>query len=91
MYATPNRAALTSWLENQKDAYDWLPYFEMIVSELEGVEEVEVERSVTAVREKVEAVVPCGITKDPTISQEYTCEYDNVQSFLCLQSACQTK
>ena len=87
-YAPQNRAALTAWLENQKDAYDWLPYFKTIVTELEGKEEVEVERRVTAVREKVEAVVPCDITKDPPIPQEYMCQYDIVQSFLCLQSAC---
>ena len=88
-YAAQNRAALTSWLENQKDAYDWLPYFKMIVNELEGKDEGEVERRVNMVREKVKAVVPCDITKDPLIPQEYMCQYDIVQSFLCL-NACQT-
>ena len=90
-YATPNRAALTAWLENQKDAYDWKPYFKMVVNEMEGKNEGEVRRRETMVREKVKAVVPCDINKDPPIPQEYMCQYDIVQSFLCLNSACQTK
>ena len=90
-YATPNRAALTAWLENQKDAYDWKPYFNMVVTEMEGKDENEVEQRMAMVREKVKAVVPCDITKDPPIPQEYMCQYDIVQSFLCLNSACQTK
>ena len=90
-YAAPNRAALTAWLEKRKDAYNWKPYFKMIVTEIEGKDEKEVEKRVTMVREKVKAVVPCDITKDRTIPQEYMCQYDIVQSFLCLQAACQTK
>ena len=64
-YAAPNRAALKAWLQNEKDAYDWMPYFKKIVIEMEGKDEMEVERRVTMVREKVKAVVPCDITKDP--------------------------
>ena len=90
-YANPNRAALTAWLENQKDAYDWMPCFKMIVTEMEGKDEMEVKRRVAMVREKIKAVVPCDITKDPPIPQEYMYQYDIVQSFLCLQAACQTK
>ena len=90
-YAAPNRAALTAWLENQKHAYDWTPYFKKIVTEIEGKDEIEVQRRVTMVREKVKAVVPCDITISPPVPQEYMCQYDIVQSFLCLQSACQTK
>ena len=90
-YAACNRAALTAWLENQKDAYDWMPYFKKVVSEMEGKDETEVERRVTMVREKVKAVVPCDITKDPPVPQEYMCQYDIVQSFLCLQAAFHTK
>ena len=90
-YSTSNRAALTAWLENQKHAYDWMPYIKMIVTEMEGKDEMEVERRVTMVREKVKAVVPCDITKDPPIPQEYMCQYDIIQSILCLQAACQTK
>ena len=90
-YAAPNRAALTAWLENQEDAYDWKPYFKMVVTEIEGKDEREVEQRMAMVREKVKAVVPCDITKDPPIPQEYVCQYDIVQAFLCLNSACQTK
>ena len=66
-YAVPNQAALTAWLENQKDAHDWMPYFKKIVTGMEGKDEMEVKRRVTMVREKVKAVVPCDITKDPPI------------------------
>ena len=83
-YIAPNRAALTAWLQNQKDAYDWKPYFKMVVTEMEGKNEMEVEKRIAMVREKVIAVVPCDITKDPPIPQEYMHKYDIVQSFLCL-------
>ena len=90
-YAAQSRAALTAWLENQEDAHDWMPYFNKIVTEMEGKDEMEVERRIAMVREKVKAVVSCDITEDPPMAEEYMCQYDIVQSFLCLQIACQTK
>ena len=90
-YTASNRAALTAWLHNQKDAHDWMPWFKKIVIEMEGKEEMAVERRATMVREKVKAVVPCDITKDPPIPQEYMCQYDIVQSFLCLQASFRTR
>ena len=90
-YTASNRAALTAWLQNQKDAHDWMPWFKKIVIEMEGKDEIEVERRANMLREKVKAVVPCDITTDPPIPQEYMRQYDIVQSILCLQAACQTK
>ena len=68
-----------------------MPWLKKIVIEMEGNDELEVERRATMLREKVKAVVPCDIIKDPPIPQEYMYQYDIVQSFLCLQSARQTR
>ena len=89
-YAPSNRAALTAWLESKKEARDWTPHFKKIITEVEGKDEMEIEERMSMVREMVKAVVPCDITKDPLLPQEYLHHYDIVQSFLCLQAACET-
>ena len=42
------------------------------------------------VRKVVKAVVPCDVTQDPPIPNEYVDQYDVVTDFLCLVSACAT-
>ena len=63
-YTASNRAALSAWLENQKDAYDWMPYFKKVVIDLEGKHGTEVERRVAMVREKVK--VSCHVISQKT-------------------------
>ena len=89
-YAASNRTELKAWLENEKSAHDWMPHFKKIITEVEGKDETEVEKRVAMVRKRVRAVVPCDITKDPPLPEEYLQQYDIVQSFLCLQAACET-
>ena len=64
-YATPNRAALTAWLENQEDAFDWKPYFKMVVTEMEGKDEREVERRETLVEKR--SKLWCHVTSPKTL------------------------
>ena len=89
-YTEANRSALLQWLNNDPNAFDWTHVFKHIVVDLEGKTEEEVPIRAELVRKVVKAVVPCDVTQDPPIPNEYVDQYDIVTDFLCLVSACAT-
>ena len=89
-YTEANRSALLQWLNNDPNAFDWTHVFKHIVVDLEGKTEEEVPIRAELVRKVVKAVVPCDVTQDPPIPNEYVDQYDVVTDFLCLVSACAT-
>ena len=89
-YTEANRAALSQWLNNDPDAFDWTHTFKHVVVDLEGKSEEEVPVRAELVRKVIKAVVPCDANSDPPIPPQYVDQYDIVTDFLCLACACAT-
>ena len=89
-YTEENLGFLRQWLGNDPDAFDWSPYFQYIVQELEGKEEKEVKERQDQVRKLVKAVVHCDITRDPPIEKGYDGLYDVVMCSLVMEGASST-
>ena len=89
-YTEANRAALSQWLNNDPEAYDWTHTFKHVVVDLEGKSEEEVPVRAELVRKVIKAVVPCDANSDPPIPSQYVDQYDIITDFLCLVSACAT-
>ena len=89
-YTEANRSALRQWLNEDPTAYDWSPYFDYVVRELEGREESEVKERQKMVRNAVKAVVHCDLSQDCPIEEGFDRQYDVVTSSLCVCAAVQT-
>ena len=89
-YTEANRKALSQWLNNDPDAFDWTHTFRHVIVDLEGKSEEEVPVRAELVRKVIKAVVPCDATSDPPIPPQYVDQYDIVTDFLCLACACAT-
>ena len=89
-HAESNCSALRQWLNGDDDAFDWTPYFNYVVKELEGENEKEVKDRQEKVRNLVKAVVHCDLTCDPPIEQSYNQLYDVVISSFVLESVAHT-
>ena len=89
-YTEANRAALSQWLNNDPEAYDWTHTFKHVVVDLEGKSEEEVPVRAELVRKVIKAVVPCDATRDPPVPPQYVDQYDIITDFLCLACACAT-
>ena len=61
-------------------AHDWDQYFRHIVQELEGKDNHAVVERKQKLRQVIKAVVPCDITADPPIEDEFKGPYDVVTS-----------
>ena len=90
-YAEANRAALSQWLNNGPNAFDWTHIIKHVVVNLEGKREEEVPIRAELVRKVIKAVVHCDANRDPPIPQEYVGQYDIVTAFVCLSAACATR
>ena len=90
-YTEANRAALSQWLNNDPNAFDWTHIFKHVVVNLEGKSEKEVQVRAELVRKVVKAVVHCDVNCDPPIPSQYVDQYDIVTAFLCLTAACTTR
>ena len=76
-YTPQGRVLLEQWLKRDPSfTFDWSPHFKYIVQTLEGRSEAEVKEREESLRQKIKAIVPCDITQDPPISQEYAGPYD---------------
>ena len=89
-YAEDSREVLRRWLDRHPDAFDWSPFFRLVVKDLEGKGEKEVEERQELVRSLVKAVVHCDLTQDPPIERGYDRQYDVVISGFCLESVART-
>ena len=90
-YTENNRRALQQWLDRDPEAFDWTTFIKHVVVNVEGGEEKDIAVREDKIRSSIKAVVPCDITKDPLLPQEYMGQYDVVQSMLCIDAAVQTK
>ena len=87
------RKAVQQWLDKNPSAWDWTPYIKYVVQTLEGnQDEREVIRREENLRKSIKAVVPCDISKNSPIAQDFDGpRYDVLMSILCLDCACETK
>lgn len=92
-YTGECREAVQKWLDRAPSAWDWTLYFRHVVFSLEGRKnEDELRLREDCVRKCIRGVVPCDITKDPPLAEEFAGpNYDVVMSILCLEGACETK
>ena len=90
-YTEDSRQAALKWLKNEPNAFDWSSYFRYVIQDLEGKDEKEVKAREELVRKVVKAVVPCDITKDPPLPDEYNKQYDVVICCLVLACTSQTR
>ena len=84
-YTENNHRALQQWLDRDPEAFDWTTFIKHVVVDVEG-EEKDIAVREDKIRSSIKAVVPCNITKDPLLPQDYV-----VQSVLCICAAVQTK
>lgn len=88
-YSSSNRATLRSWLDNDPTAFNWTPFFEYVVLNLEGKNPDEVAPREAAVRDKVKNVVSADINNSLRIIEEgFEGPYDVISSSCCLESSC---
>lgn len=91
--AEQHRKEIEKWLNNHQDAHDWTTMITHIVTQIEGQscyqEEKDVTDRVSTLKSVIRAVVSCDVPQDPVISvPQYMKQYDVVQTFFCLESAC---
>lgn len=55
--------------------------------DVEGGEDKDIAVREEKIRSSIKAVVPCDVTKDPLLPQQYMGQYDVVQSMLCIGNA----
>ena len=76
-YTPQSRVLLEQWLKRDPSfTFDWSPHFKYVVQTLEGRSEDKVKEREESLHQKIKAIVPCNITQDPPISQEYAGPYD---------------
>ena len=90
-YTEKNRKAVQQWLDNDPSAWNWKPYFEYIVVNLEGKSEKEAREREHVFRNLVKAVIPCDVTQDPPIAVGYEGPYDVVVCILSIEAGCLTQ
>ena len=90
-YIENNRRALKSWLSKDPKAYDWRPYFEFVVKDLESKDDAAVLEREEMVRNKVKAVVKCDVNNENILEEGYEGPYDAICSVAGLDSASDTK
>ena len=89
-YVESNRKAVESWIAGSREAYDWSPWIEFVVRDLEGDNNAQAVLERTQdIKRKVKSVVPCDVTKDPIVnleSAEIGKAFDVVSTSLCIEA-----
>ena len=89
-YTSKNRQALQQWLDKDPSAFDWSPYFNYVVRDLEGKSE----QDVLSREERLHSLVKiasCDISLDQPIEMGYEGPYDVVLTMLAIESACRSE
>ena len=90
-YSSRNRDALQSWLDKKPSAFNWLPFFQHVVQNLEGMDVLEATSREALVREKAREVVTCDINSSTIITEGFEGPYDVVSSSSCLECSCSSR
>ena len=91
-YLEQNRNELKKWLSQDEKSFNWTPYVEYVVCDLEGLPKGQsVWKREETIREIVKAVVPCDIHKDPPLELTDSEGYDIVISSFCIEAGTATR
>jgi len=91
-YLEQNRRELKKWLSRDQESFNWTPYVEYVVCDLEGLPNGQaVYAREKKIREVVKAVVPCDICRDPPLKLNDSEGYDIVISAFCIEAGTSTK
>lgn len=88
-YSHSNREVAQLWLDGDPSAPDFSQFYEYVVEDLEGGDDLGAEDREEAVRRLVKAVVSCDVFQDPPIQRGYEGPYDIVYTASCLEDCCQ--
>ena len=83
-YSGRNRAVLCSWLQGTFSSFDWAPFFDHVITELEGMFADEARARELLVRSVVKNVVSCDFTASRIIQEGHEGPYDVVISCACI-------
>ena len=86
-----NLSALRAWLADEPGAFNWTPFFQHVVCDLEGKSVQEAAAREALVRNKVKSVVSANIYSSHIIEEGFEGPYDVVSSSCCLESICKTR
>ena len=84
-YTSKNCEAIQQWLDKDPSAFDWSPFFNYVVRNLEGKSEQE-ERLRSLVK-----IASCDISLGQPIEKGYGGPYDVIPTMLSIESACQSE
>ena len=81
------RTAITKWLRNDAEAFNWSPHFDYVVQSLEGKGEQEAREREEQLKQKVKGIVYCDVLADSPIESGFEGPYDVVLEMGCFQAA----
>ena len=90
-FSLRNLSALRAWLADEPGAFNWTPFFQHVVCDLEGKSVQEAAAREALVRNEVKSVVSANIYSSHIIEEGFEGPYDVVSSSCCLESCCKTR
>ena len=70
-YVEACRQAVESWISGGPEAYDWSPWIEFVIRDIEGESnKQEVSSRGKDLKQKIKSIVHCDVTKNPIIDLE---------------------
>ena len=89
-YVEDNQKAIQQWMDKDPKAYNWMPYLNHIVVDIEGGKKKDIYEREEKLRSTIK-ITSCDASTDPVLPTEYMKQYDVVQSLRCLEVACLTR
>ena len=89
-YTPKSREAIQQWLDKDALAFNWSPYFNYVVRNLEGKSEQDVVSREERLRSLIK-MASCDITLDQPIEKGYEGPYDVVLTMLAIESVCRSE
>ena len=89
-YSESNRDALKRWLENDATAFNWSPFFDHVVTKLEGKSEEMARKREEDLKSVVKDVAFCDIKCDSPVNSTCPGPYDVILDSMCLGDASHT-
>ena len=90
-YTEQERREVARWKNNEKDAHDWNIFFEYVIGKFEGRTESNCqEERKKLLRQKIDKIVDCDISKAHPIDSNITEKFDIIHANCCLESICKS-
>ena len=89
-YTEQERREVARWKNNEKDAHDWNIFFEYVIEELEEEPKSCQEERKKLLRQKIDKIVDCDISKAHPIDSNITEKFDIIHANSCLDAICKS-